>query len=370
MQFPDYERCGVNIAASILKEFGLESSHRTLRELDMALSRRSYRNIIVMLFDGMGMDAIGKHAPKDGFLRSRRTNVLSAVFPSTTAAATTSLISGLEPGEHGWVGWTLHFSDIGKSVDVFPNHIQFTKQRAAESSVAMAHFPYIQVTERVSQSGRGKGQSVSPFHGVIADSLEKLFSETEKLMHETGRHYIYAYWPEPDHSMHLHGCASAKITRVMAEIDERLKGFSERLSPEDLVIVTADHGLIDGIPEFFEDYPKLEMMLRLAPCVEPRAAALYVKKECIEAFPQAFKEAFGDHYLLYTQKEALKSGLFGINAYRSELPSLIGDFFAVSTGPHALYLKREHCGLIGMHAGLTEQEMNVPMILLQSPEQD
>lgn len=91
-----------------------------------------------------------------------------------------------------------------------------------------------------------------------------------------------------------------------------------------------------------------------------------MNEEHTEAFPQAFKAAFGDHYLFMNQEQALESGLFGKGPMRAELPSLIGDFFAVSAGPYALYQKREHCRLIGMHGGLTEAEMNVPLIVLRS----
>lgn len=365
MQFPDYTRCGVNLAASILRYFGVEAGHQSLPELDAVLNERAWRNIVVMLFDGMGVDALRRHAPEGGFLKRQRGEVISAVFPSTTTAATTSLVSGREPGEHGWIGWTVHFADIGKSIDIFLNSVQFTNEPAGETSVVRDHFPYTAVTELITRSGKARGESVSPYHGVIVDTLDGLFDETKKLMRGQGRHYLYAYWPDPDHTMHLRGIGHAEVRRRIEEIDERLSAFSSTLAEDDLVIVTADHGLVDGEPEFFEDHPELEAMLRIAPSVEPRAAALYVKNECLEAFPGAFREAFGDHYLLYTQKEALESGLFGVHPGRAELPSLIGDYFATSTGPHALYLKREHCKLIGMHAGLTEQEMSVPMIILR-----
>lgn len=365
MQFPDYSRCGVNVAASILKSFGIESVHSALPQLDQLLSERPWRNIVLMLFDGMSIEALKDHTAEGGFLRTHQEAILSAVFPSTTTAATTSMISGLEPGEHGWIGWTLHFSDIGKSIDVFPNRVQFTGESAGTESVVRQRFPYQPLTDLVSFSGRGRGYIVSPFDGAHVDTLDELFSETQRLMRGQGRHYIYAYWPEPDHSMHLFGCKPTKIRDIILNIEERLCAFSSRLSEDDLVIVTADHGLVDGIPEFIEDHPHLEQMLRLPPSVEPRAAALYVRDEYLQAFPKAFQEAFGSHYLLYTQKEALESGLFGSGTYRAELPSLIGDYFAAAVGPHALYLKHEHCRLIGMHAGLTEREMNVPMIVLR-----
>ena len=366
MQFPDYSRCGVNIMASVLRYFGTDNGHSGLPELDAILSRRKYRNVVLMLFDGLSMNALETHLSKDSFVRRKVAAVLSAVFPSTTTAATTSIQSGLEPGNHGWIGWTLHFEKLGKSIDIFMNRLQFSREMAGQQSVVMAQFPYTPVTEMITSSKKASGRCVSPFDDVIVNNIDDLFIQTSRLMREAGRHYIYAYWPEPDHLMHDKGCRHETVTRVIADIDRRLEAFLSQLEPDDLVLVTADHGLVDGIPEFFEDHPALEAMLRIPPCVEPRAASLYVKEEHIEAFPQAFKAAFGDHYLLMNQKQALESGLFGKGPMRAELPSLIGDFFAVSAGPYALYQKREHCRLIGMHGGLTEAEMNVPLIVLRS----
>lgn len=366
MQFPDYSRCGVNLAASILRYFGADNGHSGLPELDAVLSQKKYQNLVLMLFDGMSMDALEYHLSKDSFARRHVVSVLSAVFPSTTTAATTSITSGLEPGSHGWIGWTLHFEQIKKSVDIFINRVQFTKELAGQESAVKTWFPYTPVTELITRSGQATGRSVSPFDDVIIDNIGDLFAQTSRLMGEEGRHYIYAYWPEPDHLMHVKGCRDEAVRQVITDIDRRLEDFLHQLGPEDLVLVTADHGLVDGIPDFFEDHPALESMLRISPCVEPRAAALYVHEEYIEVFPEAFKEAFGDHYLLMNQKQALESGLFGKGLMREELSSLIGDYFAVSAGPYALYQKHEHCGLIGMHGGLTEAEMNVPLIILRS----
>ena len=366
MQFPDYSRCGVNLTASVLKYFDVENRHESLPELDKVLAEKTYRNVVLMLFDGMGMDTLASHLPADSFLRRHVQTTLSAVFPSTTTAATTSIVSGQEPGEHGWIGWTLHFEKLKKSIDIFINRVQFIGEPAAEASVVKQLLPYTPATELISRSGNGCGRCVSPFDDVIIDSIEDLFIQTRRLMDEGGRHYIYAYWPEPDHLMHQYGCRHEKVKRVMDDINARLHAFASELQPDDLLLVTADHGLVDGIADYLEDHPALENMLRISPSVEPRAAALYIKDEYIAAFPEAFKQAFGDHYLLLSQKEALESGLFGRMPARAELPSLIGDYFAVSVGSHALFHKHGQCRLVGMHAGLTKAEMNVPLIVLKS----
>ena len=57
-----------------------------------------------------------------------RIKSITSVFPPTTTAATTSMLSGLNPNEHGWLGWDLYFKkeDLFKS-DTIESYIQRCK---------------------------------------------------------------------------------------------------------------------------------------------------------------------------------------------------------------------------------------------------
>lgn len=365
MQYPDYLNCGTNLTASILKHFGQPAPHKSIAALDDLLEAGKYRNVVLMLFDGMSMDALQRHLPSDSFLRKNIFRTISAVFPSTTTAATTSIITGLNPGEHGWIGWTLYFKALNKSVDIYWNTIQFDQEKAADYPVAASFFPYLAATDIIKKSARAEGLMISPFDGIIVNDLAGLFLRTKQSLREAGSHYIYAYWPEPDRQMHKYGCNHAWVKQSVLDIEKRLIDLQSILGPDDILLVTADHGLVDSKPDFFEDYPALENMLLMPPAVEPRAAALYIKKEYMESFPSAFHEAFGDHYILMTKNEVLSSGLFGPGPHRVELEDLVGDYFAVAIKEYALYQKHAHCKLLGMHAGLTEAEMNVPLIVVR-----
>ncbi|NLC32798.1 MAG: alkaline phosphatase family protein [Clostridiales bacterium] len=348
-----------------MKHFGLATAHNSLSIVDEVLKAGKYQKVVLMLFDGMGMDALKRHLSTDSFLKDNMLMTLSAVFPSTTTAATTSMITGLTPGEHGWIGWTIYFKTLKKSIDIYWNTIQFTKEAAADFPVASTLFPYEAITDLIQQSGLADGQVISPFNGLIVHNLNELFMRTKQLLQETKKRYIYVYWPEPDKQMHQYGCDHALVNQSILSIERGLIDLQASLGPDDVIFVTADHGLVDSKPDFFEDFPTLENMLLMPPVVEPRAAALFVKKEHISNFPAAFHGAFGDHYILMTKKQALSSGLFGTGPYREELRDMIGDYFAVAVKEYALYQKHSHCKLLGMHAGLTEQEMKVPLIVIR-----
>ena len=131
---PDYSRCLVNLANSILKKFGAETTADTLPSADRYLAK-AYKNVVVLLLDGMGTSIIGKHLSEDGFFRSHLVDTYSSVYPPTTVAATTSILSGLYPNEHGWLGWDVYYPELGRNVTVFRNYEQLTEKKDAAPTV-------------------------------------------------------------------------------------------------------------------------------------------------------------------------------------------------------------------------------------------
>ncbi len=360
--WPDYDQCGVNLAASILAHYGIGSGHATLPVLDGYLNR-GYRNVVLLLLDGLGAMTLEEAFSENSFLKKRRIGEMSAVFPSTTTAATTSLRTGMTPVEHGWLGWTLYFQQIGKSVDIFSNREQFTGEMAADFHAASTFLPVRDITDLITGTGRAEGAAVSAHDRIFAPDMPRLTDRVEETCLRGGRHYIYAYFGEPDATMHVSGIHSRDTLAVLRRLDEQVGELSARLPEDTLLLVTADHGLADTQPAVIEEHPDVMRMLIRPPVMEPRAAALYVKAEHMNDFPEAFKAAFGGAFHLITCDEALDTGLFGAGRMRAGLRDLIGDYVAIAVGSLALYHKRDRQPLIGMHAGLTRREMRVPLIV-------
>ena len=65
---PDYKNCIANLPNSILKKFGVETVGDTLPLLDPYLEK-DYRNIVVILLDGMVKCVIEKHLREKGAFR-------------------------------------------------------------------------------------------------------------------------------------------------------------------------------------------------------------------------------------------------------------------------------------------------------------
>lgn len=134
-QIPDYDNCIANLANSVLKKSGIDEGRRTLHLLDSYLEK-DYENIVVILLDGMGKSIIDRNLKKDGFFQTHLAGTYSSVFPPTTVAATTSVMSRLNPCEHGWLGWDCYYPQIDKNVTVFLNKEMGTDNPAADCNVA------------------------------------------------------------------------------------------------------------------------------------------------------------------------------------------------------------------------------------------
>jgi len=67
----DYDKCITNLTSSIEKYFHLNPSYKTLKEADEALSKKDYKNVIIMVFDGMGSAIIDKNPIKDSYLKDK-----------------------------------------------------------------------------------------------------------------------------------------------------------------------------------------------------------------------------------------------------------------------------------------------------------
>lgn len=366
IKYPNYDRSILSIASSVLKYFGVtDCEHKTLPEFDELLSK-NYKNVIVMLFDGLGVSAINEHLNENDFLRRNFVCPISSVFPSTTVAATTTIESGYSPIETSWLGWDLYFYEIGENVAVFRNTLQKNGKAAADYNVAWRYIPYKNIFQRIEGvNGKGTAYCVSPFSKYHSKSVRDICKIVKRLSRKKQKKYIYSYWHQPDTEMHYYGVKSQQTHEQILLINNEVEKLCSRLK-NSLVIITADHGLCDSKNEYLEDYPKLSSMLKFPPSIEPsRAMSLFVKDGMLEEFKTEFNKHFSDDFKLMTKEEVFAENIFGFGKPHPRTYSFVGDFLAVATGQKSLFIEREETNFVGVHAGFTEEEMTVPFIAIE-----
>lgn len=366
MRYPDYENGILNVICSLQKHVGLEARHKSLPLCDAALEK-NYKNIVFLVFDGLGADALFYHLPPESFLRRHMAAQISSVFPSTTTAAMTALYSGLSPAEHGWLGWSLFFEEIGARADLFFNTLTDdpNEKQAAAYHLANRHMPYTTALEQMVRAGV-EAHQVSAFGDCHVETLDAMFQVLSELCAREGKKVLMTYWQDPDTTMHETGCKSAAVNAVIRDIDHRVEALCADLS-DAVVFLTADHGHIDVRYETLTDYPEITSMLYRPIAIEGRAAAFFVKPEHLDTFPAAFYARFGDTFLLLTKKEAMENGLFGPGKRHPRFEGFLGDYLAVAVSDVALRQSELSHRFLSAHAGLTDEEMLVPLVVVEKP---
>lgn len=364
-KYPDYDCSILSIASSVMKYFGVtDCEHKTLPEFDELLNK-NYKNVIVMLFDGLGSSILQEHLESDDFLEKHHLTDISSVYPSTTVAATTSIQSGYSPLETGWIGWDLYFDEIGENITVFKNTLQRNGEIAADYNVPLKIIPYKNICDRIKEvRGRNTAYMVTVFSKYHSKSVNDICKTVYRLSKKRKQKYIYTYWLQPDDLMHIYGVNSEEAKQEIKMINSEIENLCKKLK-NSLVIITADHGQIDCVNEYLEDYPVLTDMLKVPPSVEPRAVNFFIKDGKIEEFKIEFNKIFGASFRLMTKEEVFSENLLGYGKAHIKTKDFIGDYLAVATSNVILNIKRSDFEAIGGHAGLTEEEMTVPFIAIE-----
>ena len=359
--WPDYKNCIANLPNSILKAFGTEAVGESLPLLDLHLTKE-YKNYVVLLLDGMGVNILEKNLSANGFFREHVVGEYLSVFPPTTVAATTSVLSGLMPCEHSWLGWDCYYPQIGENITVYRNTYQDTEIPAADYNIAMRYTPFENIVDRLRRNGK-QAYFATPHWEPYPQTFEEILLRIEELCRQPEKKYIYAYWTEPDHTMHGTGISSEESKKLLCTLESQVQALCEKLE-DTLVIVTADHGHIDSRGVAITDYPQLMDCLVRMPSIEPRALNFFVKEGRKEEFAEKFRKLFSDTFLLLTKEEVLTRQLFGTGKEHPLFRQMLGDYLAVAVGDLTIYNSREIARrFIGVHAGLTADEMRIPLIL-------
>jgi len=215
-KFPDYNNCLTNVANSILKYYGIETYHLTITKLDEILAEKPYKNIILMLYDGMGSNILKRNLKENDFLNTHKIMDIDAVFPPTTTASTTAILSGKNPNEHGWLGWDLYFKSIDKTVTMFTNNIKNTEIPAYSENISKKTYPYPKIIERIGTKVNSVG--LFPFGIDPYKNLDDMHNKIIKITQNNTKNFIYAYLEEPDQTMHKTGTDSPVTKELYKKI--------------------------------------------------------------------------------------------------------------------------------------------------------
>ncbi len=363
--FPNPHHSIVNVANSLLKYFGCETYHETLPVLDSYLEK-GYQNIVLLLYDGMGSNLLRKNLKEDGFFRTHEVDTIHAAFPPTTVSSTTSLYSGKYPKEHGWLGWDLYFKEEDKTVTMFFNTLKDSEEVVPGEPLATKYYAYQSIFESIQ-----KKHNTFEFYSFKGD-YHNLKERNEKILECTklpGKKLIYCYDTEPDYTMHEVGTMDPAVIEKMEEQEKMTEELCNEIK-DALVIVLADHGHVDGEAITLRDYPDLFRLLRQETSIESRTCSFYVEEGKELEFEKLFQKYFEPYFNLYTKKEVIDNNFFGLGREHPHFQECLGDFLAIAVSNKYFRYDEKSPIFRSVHAGITEDEVLIPLIIYEKKNLD
>lgn len=376
--------------------------------------------IVMVLVDGLGWQMLRERAGHTPNLRRllADSDYLHTCAPSTTAAALTTLATGVYPGAHAMVGYAVrdpllrghlgagHVPGPGDVFDLitFKNssHDPLTWQSVPtliERANAKANAgcgPQLGAVSIGRSKFAGSGLSLAAWRGfkhIGVDALDQRPYQAYRAIKE-GAKLVYLYVGELDHAGHNHGWHSDKWLEALEALDAMVGQLFRRLPAGTRIVLTADHGMVDTDRHHRIDLAKEKELAKdvVAVAGESRFLQLYVpddvasahaagspawsvagprgdggvvensgREELAQSVAKRWAEFLGDRAIWVGTDPALLMGPLSPGARAAVgdvLVALNDNWTVVDSRVQSFHATQ----LIGVHGSLTPVELEVPLI--------
>lgn len=327
-------------------------------------STETPESVTVLLIDGLGWWPWHDARDRTPTLAAMDRRRLGTTVPSTTPTALASLGTGLPPGEHGIVGASFWLPEadallhpLSWSGEPHPSAVQ--PEPTVFERVAAAGVPVV----RVGASAYGdSGLTRAVLRGgeyVGADTWDAIVGGV--VSHRQG--LAYAYVSELDRIGHVHGIDSPEWRDTLEAVDALVERILDALDDRHLLIVTADHGMVDCPPKArvrVEDLPGFDRVETVAG--EPRLRFFYCGEGQADRVASTWQGALGDRAWVLTREELVASDLLG--ATEEDYVARLGDVVVLARDDTVLVSDADPLvsSLLGQHGSVTAAEMDIPLL--------
>jgi hypothetical protein len=342
-----------------------------VEEFDNVLGLPDANAYVVLLIDGMGLELLREHPSQAPYLTSLGLDrILTSGVPSTTVTSIASLCTGLPPGQHGLVGFTSRIPGTDELLDALrwdgrvdpityqPHATVFGRARSAGVAATVVSRTAFEASGLTLATQRG-----AHYAGFDTRAGRLLAAVTSA---RVPRSLTYMYEGRLDSTGHRAGCRSSDWRDQLVMVDAFAEELREALPAEVVLIVTADHGMVDIAFEDrlrVEDYPDLMLGVRLFGG-EARLRHLYCESGTADDVRARWAETMGTAAIVLTRNDAIANGWFG--EVEDRVVERLGDVVVASVGETAVVstaLFPHEAELVGLHGSVTPAEMLVPLLL-------
>ena len=378
---PNYKNLNiVDLAKTIYSRFGIKfESNSNIEKLSQLIPNNNH--VLLILSDGTGSNLIDKLS-SDSILRKNKKCDLITVFPSTTGCVLTSLVTATYPSTHGIWGWFNYNKDLDR--DYYP--VLFI-DRKTKKSLNKFNIDSKDIFKIDSVLKKLNVKMNVLFPDYINDSVYSNFVANKEDRHPytnfddivefmrmncqtNDKSYTYLYLPHIDDIEHNNGVDSKLVLNKLKEIESLVEKLSDNKNLT--IIFTADHGQTNIAKDIVLDFKKYGKYFYAYPSIDYGTASYYIKKDCIEDFVREFEKDYKDSMYLFKTEDFVQENMFGIGKMSTYAKDNLGEYISICKKGSYLINDtniEEYYGKIkGNHSGLTEDEMKIPLIVINTEE--
>nr|WP_239079076.1 nucleotide pyrophosphatase/phosphodiesterase family protein [Cellulomonas marina] len=338
-----------------------------------ALGLPTAERVCVVLVDGLGHLNLAERAGHAPFLRSllAGSEPLTSPVPSTTATAMGTFGTGEGPGRTAMLGYTVRDPATG----ALGNLVSWTDlpaprawQRVPGLLAALAGAG-VATTSIGPARFAGSGLTEAALAGAAFVAAEPLGARVDAAVRTLRRPGLtYLYWGDVDKAGHHHGFGSAAWGAALEDVDAELRRLARSLPASTLLVVTADHGMVDVDRARRWDVAADPVLGRDVALVagEPRALHLHLAPGAdAPAVAGRWRDVLGEHAVVGTREEVVAAGWFG--PVDPHVLPVVGDVVVAMTGRATVVDSATQSAasleLVGVHGSRTPAEMLVPLLV-------
>ncbi len=352
---------------------------------------------VFILVDGLGHSTIQyalnncSAANLKGFIEESSYVPATSIFPSTTSTATVTLHTGMDPEEHGIIGYIQYLKDIGSVCNMISlSPLGMRNRSLVDSSSIFSHiYRHGTIHEKIAAEGidsflympygirnsgltriTGNGAIMRPYH-----STSHMFTALKNDILSTGRRsFHFCYISTVDTISHKIGPYSQETAEDIDSIFYFIKhALGENLAGSGTsVTISADHGHTvvnqDRVDDLSRDRTLRRMLVSPATGDE-RAPFLRIMEKHESDFLDHMGKRYPGHIAVST-RQLMDQGFFGRRSSSSLDPDLFSNYTIIpsqdsgiiDTSLSSLDPDWSNIDMIGMHGGFSREEMIVPII--------
>ena len=326
---------------------------------------------VLILIDGMGQDAIDKYGDQFPiFDELKQVKKLYTNFPSTTATSLSTLGTGVLPGVHGMLGYTVR---VPRSDNRLLNALKWDERvdpvmwQKVPTLFERAVLAGVSVTHVAAKRYEGSGFTQAALRGakyVGANGVDEMATAVSASL-KPQPSFVYTYLNTLDSAGHSDGVGSDKWLTALQQVSEFISKVKQLAPAGTRIWVTSDHGMVNSTEQVIlgQDNKLLENVTLIGG--EPRARHIYIKEGAASETITQWQEFFGNKARVLSKESAIKDELFG-PVVTEDSHDRLGDLIAIANNDLILVdpaRVREESSMVGHHGGITDIEVEIPLLL-------